>query len=146
MTDQNEEPPLEGELIILREEYEGDTNVGGRPRMYESPELFDEAVNDYYQTVMKTPGEPITLMGLILFMGFADYSSFYAYGSYDGFSQSVARARSLVMYEYEKNVLLTKNSAAARILGAFDSARFNPATKLEASQELTHEEGLQQLR
>lgn len=143
MTDQAD--PIEGELIILAEHYEGE-NLGGRPRLYETPAQFDESVNAYYQRVTETHGEPLTLTGLVLSMGFSCISAFENYRAYEGFLDSVMRAKTLVMYGYEKNVLTTKNSAAARILGAMDSHRFNPATKLEQSDGETHEDRLQHLR
>ena len=145
MSEEAKEPPLEGELLpLIRDDYEGE-NLGGRPRMYETPRQFDDAVNLYYEAVKATPGEPITLYGLILSMGFTDYISFNRYSSYEGFSQSVSRARSLVKYGYERAVLADKNSAAARVLSAMDPDNFNPALRVENPEE-SHEARLARLR
>ena len=136
--------PQEG-VLILREDYEQTENLGGRPRMYETPAQFDEAVNAYYETVMQTPGEPLTLSGLVLHMGFSGFQAFDNYASYDGFLESVTRAKTLIKYGYEKNVMLYKNSAAARILAAMDD-RFNPAQKIDAGSHGSHEDRLAHLK
>jgi len=146
LSDHDDKEPIEGILIPLADDYEG-ADLGGRPRMYETPEAFDAAVQSFYEYCRDNPPEPISLYGLILFMGFADYSSFYAYRNYDGFSQSVTRARSLVMYGYERNMLLTKNAAAGKVLAAMDSGNFNPTIVVDPNaQGMTHEDRLKHLR
>lgn len=131
--------PLEGELIPR--------DPGGRPRMYETPAEFDEKVEAYYQYCQNHPTEPIALYGLILFMGFSGYESFYRYREYDGFSESVTRARSLVMYGYERNMLTTRNAAAGKVLGAMDKKNFNPTIVVDPTANgKTHEDWLEDLR
>jgi len=146
-TNKDDATPVEGELIPLHAEYEGSPNKGGRPRLYDTPQDFDAKVDEYYQYCRTHPTEPLALYGLILFMGFSDYSNFYRYSKFEGFSQSVARARSLVKYGYERNMLLTKNTAAGRVLAAMDAANFNPTVMVDPNaQGLTHEERLKLLR
>lgn len=73
----------------------------GRPRLYQSPEDFDAKVNEYYQHCM-AKDEPITWTGLALFLGFSSRQSIDEYANYDGFSDSVKRAKLLVEWAYEK--------------------------------------------
>jgi len=86
-------------------------NTGGRPRKYDSPEEFDEMVDNYYRHCRAT-GEPITWTGLALYLGFSSRQSIDEYKKYDGFSDSVKRAKSLVEYGYEKLLHRGSNAAA----------------------------------
>ncbi len=142
-----EKEPLEGELLpLLRGDYEGE-NLGGRPRLYELPEQFNEAVDAFYQACMER-GEPLTLTGLCLFMGFSGRNALFRYATYEGFLNAVTRARTLIEYGYEKNVLQTKNAAAARLLACIGGDEFwNPVTKVEVpGLPGTHEDRLAHLR
>lgn len=138
---------LEGELLpLIRDDYEGE-NLGGRPRLYDTPKQFNQAVNDYYAACMATPGEPLTLTGLCLHMGFSGRAAMFRYATYDGFQYAVTRARSIIEYGYEKNVLLTKNAAAARLLAVIGGDDFwNPAQKLDVPGLGTHEDRLEHLK
>lgn len=81
----------------------------GRPRLYDSPQAFDAAVDAYYQACRENK-EPITWTGMALHMGFSSRQSIDEYQNYDGFSYSVKRAKLLVEYAYEKR-LMDKNAA-----------------------------------
>lgn len=56
--------------------------------------------------------EPVLLTGLILSLGLTSKEGFYEYQNYDGFSDSVKRARLLVEMEYEKRLNAGANAAA----------------------------------
>ena len=84
----------------------------GRPRKYDSPEAFDQAV-DKYITECKKSKEPVTWTGMALSMGFAARVSIDEYSKYDGFSYSVKRAKAIVEREYEKR--LASNSPTGAI-------------------------------
>lgn len=150
MSDEPAQEPIEGEMILLRDGYEGmddDPNLGGRPRLYDSPEQFNEAVDAYYQAVQRTPGEPLTITGLCLFMGFSGRQAMLRYATYEGFSDAVQRARTLIEYGYEKTVLLEKNNAAARLLKAVAGDDFwNDSVTVEVPGLLNHEDRLEHLR
>lgn len=136
--------PLEGD-IILASEYEGENNLGGRPRLYDSPEQFDEAVDHALKSHVEA-GRPLTLTRLCLAMGFSGRRALDNYLSYPEFVHSVTRAKTIVQVFYEDSVLLDKNNAAAKILGAMDT-HFNPATKIEGIGESErHEDRLEHLR
>lgn len=77
--------------------------VTGRPRLYATPEEFDAKVREY-QVYCEAKEEPITWTGLALYLGFSSRQSIDEYQKYDGFSDSVKRAKSLVEYSYEKNL------------------------------------------
>jgi hypothetical protein len=142
-----EKEPLEGELIpLLRGDYEGTDDLGGRPRLYDSPEQFSEAVNHYYQDCQKFR-EPLTLTGMCLHMGFSGRDAMFRYATYEGFLHAVTRARTLVEYGYEKAVLVDKNNAAARLITCIAGSDFwNPATKIEVPGLGSHEDRLEHLR
>ena len=137
--------PLEGALLpLLRGDYEGEANLGGRPRLYETPEQFNEGVDAYYRAVMVTPGEPLTLTGLCLHMGFSGRQAMFGYAAYEGFENAVARARSLIEYGYEKCVLNDRNGAAARLLACIGGDEFwRDTRKLEVEGIIgSHEDRL----
>lgn len=84
----------------------------GRPRIYQTAADFDAMVDKYYHHC-KESGEPITWTGLALFLGFSSRQSIDEYQKYDGFSDSVKRAKLLIEWAYEKRVL--GNNAAGPI-------------------------------
>lgn len=75
----------------------------GRPRKYKSPEDFDAAV-DAYIAKCREEDEPVTWTGMALALGFSSRQSIDEYQNYDGFSDSVKRAKSLVEHSYEKRL------------------------------------------
>ena len=140
------EEAIEGELMpFMRDDYEREENLGGRPRIYDNPAQFDEAVNAYYERVMQSPDEPLTLTSMCLFMGFSGRQGMENYATYPGFLDSVTRAKTLIQYGYEKNILIHKNNAAAKILGAMDDY-WNPTTKVAGVEHHSHEDRLEHLR
>lgn len=149
MADPNEaQEPLEGVLLpLLRGDYEGEANLGGRPRLYETPEQFNEAVDCYYQACLSRL-EPMTLTGLCLHMGFSGRNAMFRYASYEGFLNAVTRARTLIEYSYEKEVLTNKNSAAARLLACIGGDDFWNITHRVEIPGLpgTHEDRLAHLK
>ena len=62
------------------------------PRKYKSPEEFDAKVEEYAD-YCKEQDEPVTWTGLALFLGFCSRQSIDEYLQYDGFSDSVKRAK-----------------------------------------------------
>lgn len=72
----------------------------GRPRLYDSPEQFDARVLEY-QEYCKTQNYPVTWTGLALFLGFSSRQSIDEYLNYDGFSDSVKKAKAFVEWHYE---------------------------------------------
>jgi len=75
----------------------------GRPRKYKSPEEFDAKVEEY-AAYCKEQDEPVTWTGLALFLGFCSRQSIDEYLQYDGFSDSVKRAKAFVEWNYEKRL------------------------------------------
>lgn len=89
-------------------------NLGGRPRAIPSPEEFDARV-DAYVADCRSKGEPILLTGMILAIGLNSRASLDEYQNYDGFSNSVKRAKVIVETEYEKRLVNGTNGAAGPI-------------------------------
>lgn len=72
----------------------------GRPRLFETPEQFETKVYEY-QKHCKDTDEPVTWTGLALFLGFSSRQSIDEYANYEGFSDSVKKAKTFVEYHYE---------------------------------------------
>jgi hypothetical protein len=88
-----------------RRKKEPDTAVAGRKRVIDTPEKFDELVDGYLAICRATtPPTPITLTGMILALGLTSKEGFYHYATYEGFEESVSRARLLIEHEYEKRL------------------------------------------
>lgn len=98
-----------------------DGKKGGRPRYYETPELLQAGIDEYFATrvpefFLDDKGEPIlakgqpiiknrnpaTLNGLVYFLGFATRESFDEYGRRkDGYSDIITRAKLRIAESYE---------------------------------------------
>jgi len=95
----------------------------GRPPKYKTPEELDKAIEKYFSGgAMKVKtlklGEEIevptpTISDLVLFLGFADRHSFYAYEEKKEFSNTIKKARTMITREYEN--LLRKQSCTGAI-------------------------------
>jgi DNA-packaging protein gp3 len=79
------------------------TNPPHRPRIIKSPEEFDAKVDDYVAK-QKQAGKPILLTGMILHLGLHSRESLDEYRNYDGFSDSVSRAKMLIQSAYEEKL------------------------------------------
>ena len=84
----------------------------GRPRLFSSPEEFEQRVYDYQQHCIESK-EPVTWTGLALFLGFSSRQAINEYENYDGFSDVVKKAKLFVEWHYEMRV--TGNNAAGPI-------------------------------
>lgn len=85
---------------------------GGRPRKIESPERMDELVQEFWDKCVKED-RPITLTGLIWYLGLSSRQSLDEYANYEGFSDSVKRAKLIVERAYEER--LHENSPTGAI-------------------------------
>ena len=90
----------------------------GRPRKFKSPEEFDAKVEEY-RWYCKEEGEPVTWTGLALYLGFSSRQSIDEYLNYDGFSDSVKRAKALVEWHYEMRLCGDKPTGAIFALKNF---------------------------
>ena len=105
-------------------------NHGGRPPVFKTPKALTKRVDEYFKyiegeyhfdikrekdeetgkitrikiQVWDRFPEPATITGLTLFLGFANRQSLYDYGSNNKFSGIIARARTRVEHEYEKQL------------------------------------------
>lgn len=91
-------------------------NKGGRPPKFKTPEELQKKVDEYFDGGMRvrnvvcrrgkdtwTEEMPVpTITGLVLFCGFCDRHSFYAYEKIEKFSHTIKRARSRIEREYEE--------------------------------------------
>jgi len=93
-------------------------NPVGRPRLYATPEEFDAKVEEY-RWYCDEQKEPVTWTGLALFLGFSSRQSIDEYLKYDGFSDSVKRAKALVEWHYEMRLCGDKPTGAIFALKNF---------------------------
>lgn len=109
----------------------------GRPRAIDSPETFDRLVDSYIE-LCKTaqPPEPVTLTGMILALGLSSRQSLDEYLKYEGFSDSVKRAKLFIENAYETR-LATGSNAAAPIF-ALKNFGWKDTQELAHSGELEH--------
>lgn len=108
-------------------------NKGGRPRMYDTPEQFDAKVQEYYTHCLEGC-EPITWTGLALFMGFSSRQSIDEYAKYDGFSDSVKKAKLLVEWAYEKRLI---DGQAAGPIFALKNMGWTDRQEVDVTQKST---------
>ena len=73
-------------------------------RRYATSKEFDKAVDDYVETC-KISGEPLTVTGMCLHLGFTSRASLDSYAKNAEFTSSVQRARLIVENAYEKNLV-----------------------------------------
>ncbi len=81
-----------------------------RPRVYDSPDELQAAVDEYFEN---TRQEDVTITGLALHLGFESRQSFYDYEKNDAFSYIIKRARLKVELAYEWR--LNSNSCTGAI-------------------------------
>ena len=83
----------------------------GRPRIIKSPEEM-ERLGEEYVTECDNREEPLTLTGLILYLGLSCRDSFDEYGRRPEFSDSVKRAKLLIENQYERKLDRDKPAGA----------------------------------
>ena len=76
----------------------------GRYKKYETPEDFDDAVDAYVQSRVSSQS-PLSWTGLALSLGFSSRQSIDEYAKYDGFSDSVKRAKTIIENFYEEKLM-----------------------------------------
>lgn len=86
--------------------------MAGRPRIYQSVEELDEAIESYFNPDGKKLDKP-TVTGLALHLGFADKTTLYEYRDRPEYSYSIKRA--LTMIEQYHELGLTENNFGGRI-------------------------------
>lgn len=101
-----------------------------RPRIYDDPADFDAAV-DAYVAECKAEGDPMTVAGLALALGFCHPSSVSDYGKRPEFSASVKRARAFLQHSTEQWAIKHKSA------GAIFSLKHNFAWRDKQEVEMT---------
>lgn len=86
--------------------------AGGRQLIVGSPAEFDQLTDDYVESC-EHADEPLTVIGLALFLGFNSRRTLSDYGRRKGFENSVARAR-LIIEHHHVQVCLTGKPAQVR--------------------------------
>lgn len=87
-------------------------HAGGRPAKFKTPQELELAIDKYFKDgaykrkVITQLGVEVeiptpTITDLVLYLGFADRHSFYAYEEKPEFSNTIKRARSMIEREYE---------------------------------------------
>ncbi len=143
---ESEAAPIEGEYLPMASNYESD-NLGGRPRLYDNPAQFDESVDAYWAFCKSNPGEPLTITGLCLFMGFSSVKTLANYATYEGFLPSVERAKLIISWGYEKRLSGANSAGAKFALSCIDGGAFwNDRKTVEVTGPERHEDRLARLK
>ena len=83
----------------------------GRPRIIETPEEFTAKAEAYFAECDEA-GEPYLITGLALALGFAAVQSLHDYAADPVFSDAVNKARSRVILQREKSLILRDKPTA----------------------------------
>ena len=75
----------------------------GRPRMFETPEDMQKAIDAYFA---ENPERP-TISGMAVHLGFCDRSSLYEYAERPEFTHTVKLAVSRIEAKHEENIYTT---------------------------------------
>lgn len=108
--------------------------MAGRPRIYETPDELEIAVDGYFVQA-KTAGEKITMTGLAIALGFCDRQSLYDYEKNELFSCTIKKALLRVENAYEQS--LFGNAVAGPIF-----ALKNMGWKDKTEQEVKYPDGI----
>lgn len=90
--------------------------MAGQPPIYDSPEVLQERIEDYFESGVKKKTiivgrgenkeavevEVPTITGLALYLGFESRQSFYDYEKREGFSYTIKNARTRIENNYEE--------------------------------------------
>jgi hypothetical protein len=107
----------------------------GRPAVWEDPEAFDKAVDEYFD-LRREEKEPPTWTGLALHLGFESRQSLQDYKEKEGFSYPIKKALARIEDTYEK-ALFNKNAAGP----IFALKNFNWKDKQEIAHDHTIHKG-----
>lgn len=109
----------------------------GRPRLFNDPKAFDDAVEGYFALCEEESKRP-TLSGLSYHLGFEDRETFSNYAGYEGgYSRTVKRAK-LRIGDWLEQRLTNKDTFTPGII--FD-LKNNHGWKDKTEQELTGADG-----
>jgi len=86
--------------------------TAGRPRKIQSVDEFEERAEAYF-TDCKQTGEPLTITGLCLGLGFSSRDTLREYMKRPEFSDTVKKAKLRVEHDYELALRNGKNAAGA---------------------------------
>lgn len=94
-------------------------NKTGRPRKIDTPGEFDALVDAHVADCAERD-EPLTWTGMALALGFTSRQAIDRYANYEGFSDSVKRAKLLVENAYERRLHSRNPTGAIFALKNFD--------------------------
>jgi hypothetical protein len=100
---------------------------GGRPRIYETPDELETAIDAYFEGSER---DEITITGLALYLGFESRQSLYDYEKDPRFSYIIKRAKLRVEMNYEMR--LNSNSCTGAIF-ALKNMGWRDKTEVEQS-------------
>lgn len=125
--------------------------MAGRPRIYQSVEDLEQAIEDYFNPEVVTtidthcgtqetgrqrePRTKVSVTGLAIALGFADKTTLYEYRDRDEFSYSVKRALTRIEQYHEER--LSENSVAGAIF-----ALKNMGWKDKTEQDIRYPDGV----
>lgn len=96
------------------EKTEAPKDVGGRPRIIDSPEQMQELADAYFID-REAMGKPPTMAGLCYALGFSERHALSAYEKYDGFSTTVKRLRLRVEQDRSEQLVMKDTFSPGQI-------------------------------
>lgn len=102
--------------------------ASGRPRIYETAEELETAIEAYFSSHLK-----VTITGLALALGFCDRQSLYDYEDRPEFSCIIKKARLRVECKYEEKL---SESACTGAIFALKNMGWKDKTETEHSGEM----------
>ena len=102
-------------------------NPVGRPRLYSTAEELEAEITNYF-IYCYSNSIKLTISGLVLYCGFSDRKSFYAYEENREFSHIIKKARGIITLHYEN--LLTEAFPQGAVF-ALKNLGWNAEEKIE---------------
>jgi len=112
-------------------------NNGGKERIFETPELLEKKIIEYFDWCVETKTE-IAKNGLELFIGFNSRSTWSNYMKREEYLDILNRAKKVVIYSYELDLRSFKFGGAIFALKNLDPENYVDKVETENKSTITN--------
>lgn len=126
-------------------------NKGGQPRLLESPEKAQELIDAYFDKIKKYNENPVnksngdfeipTVEDLALALGLNSRQTLFNYESYEGFFDTIKKAKTRILAEHKKLALKGKMNAAIAIFNWKNNFGYKDKTEVDSNHTTLDENG-----